>query len=60
MKLTERSYYSDDITWCMAECKTDCSRKPRYIRDKTVPHSYADFSNACVSYEPRGESNETD
>lgn len=58
MMRAEDRYYSDDITWCMAECKTDCPRQPRYIRDKTIPHSYADFSNVCMGYEqtePKGE-----
>lgn len=46
-------YYSDDITWCMAECMTDCPRKPKYIRDKSIPHSFADFSKNCMAYEPK-------
>lgn len=50
MKERDR-YYSDDITWCMAECMTDCPRKPKYIRDKTIPHSFADFSSNCMAYE---------
>ena len=44
-------YYSDDITWCTAECMTECPRKPKYIRDKTIPHSYADLSKECMAYE---------
>lgn len=46
-------FVTDDITWCMAKCKTDCPRKPRYIRDKTIPHSFADFSEHCMGYEPK-------
>ena len=52
MKEKDR-FHSDDITWCMAECVIDCPRKPKYIRDKTIPHSYADFSNKCMAYTPR-------
>lgn len=55
MKEKDR-FVTDDITWCTAECETDCPRKPKYIRNKTIPHSYADFSNNCMAYEPRGES----
>ena len=52
-------YYSDDITWCTTKCKTDCPRKPKYIRDNTIPHSYADFSHVCADYEPKGDSDGT-
>lgn len=52
MKERDR-YYSDDITWCMAECLTDCPRKPKYIRDNTIPHSFADFSSNCMAYTPK-------
>ena len=41
---------TDDITWCMAKCATDCPRQPRSIRDKSIPHSFADFSNECMAY----------
>ena len=59
MKALDR-YYSDDITWCVAtDCKTDCPRKPIYIRDKTIPHSYTNFSHVCADYEPKGDSDET-
>ena len=37
MKEADR-FATDDITWCMAECSTDCPRQPRYIRDKLIPH----------------------
>ena len=30
MKKADR-FATDDITWCMAECDTDCPRQPRYI-----------------------------
>lgn len=36
---------NDDITFCLSECdKTECYRHPSNIQDKTIPHSYADFS----------------
>ena len=53
MKETDR-FPTDDITWCMAECSTDCPRKPMYIRDKTIPHSFADFSGVCMAYTGEG------
>ena len=53
MKETDR-FPTDDITWCMAECSTDCPRKPMYIRDKTIPHSFADFSGVCMAYTGKG------
>lgn len=35
----------DDITFCLSECKqTDCFRHPSNIQDRTIPHSYADFT----------------
>ena len=44
---------SDDMTFCSAECdKTECYRHPSNIQDKTIPHSYADFSgDQCVMKE---------
>lgn len=48
-------YCSDDITWCVAECVTDCPRQPKYIRDTTIPHSYSDFSKVCMAYEGKEE-----
>ena len=59
MKEADR-FATDDITWCMAECDTDCPRKPRYIRDKTIPHSFADFSDKCMAYMEKGADDETD
>ena len=53
MKEADR-FPTDDITWCMAECATDCPRKPRYIRDKLIPHSFADFSKTCMAYVEKG------
>ena len=47
-------WFGDDITWCMAKCKTDCPRQPRYIRDKSIPHSFADFSKECMAYRMKG------
>lgn len=52
MKEADR-FPSDDITWCLAECKKDCPRQPRYIRDNTILHSFADFSSKCVAYTPK-------
>ena len=49
---------SDDITWCMADCSTDCPRQPRYIRDRSIPHSFADFSGECLEYKPKGADDE--
>lgn len=46
-------YLGDDITFCTAKCATKCRRKPRYIRLKDRPHSYADFSDKCMAYEPK-------
>lgn len=43
---------SDDITFCMADCRTVCARKPVNIRYREHPHSFADFSNTCSSYKP--------
>lgn len=57
MKEADR-FPTDDITWCMAECATDCPRKPRYIRDKLIPHSFADFSKGCMAYTEKGADNE--
>ena len=46
-------YFGDDITFCEADCETDCRRKPKYIRLKDRPHSFADFSENCMAYEPK-------
>lgn len=46
---------SDDITFCIAECKTKCFRNPSRIRDRSIPHSFADFSMNCMAYEPNDE-----
>ena len=56
-KKPKLSYYlkdrsSDDITFCMAECRTACARKPVRLRYREHPHSFADFSNSCSSYKP--------
>lgn len=51
----ELKYFGDDITFCMAKCSTECRRKPKYIRIKDRPHSFADFSNSCMAYEPQEE-----
>lgn len=52
-------YFGDDITFCVADCETDCRRKPKYIILKDRPHSYADFSKNCMAYEPKGNSDES-
>ena len=52
MKEADR-FPTDDITWCWSDCVTDCPRQPRYIRDDTIPHSFADFSSKCVAYTPK-------
>ena len=57
MKETDR-FVTDDVTWCMAECSTDCPRQPRYIRDKLIPHSFADFSKECMAYVEKGADDE--
>ena len=49
----ELRFFGDDITFCTADCMTDCRRKPKYIRIKDRPHSYADFSKNCMAYEPK-------
>lgn len=54
MKEADR-FPTDDITWCWSDCATDCPRQPKYIRDKTIPHSYADFSRNCMGYQPKDE-----
>lgn len=46
-------YFGDDITFCEADCETDCRRKPKYIILKDRPHSFADFSKNCMAYEPK-------
>lgn len=48
--LEDRS--SDDITFCMAECRAACARKPIKLRFREHPCSFADFSRSCSSYEP--------
>ena len=57
MKKKDR-YYSDDITWCTAECMTDCPRKPKYIRDNSIPHSFSDLSTVCMGYDPKESEDE--
>lgn len=52
MENEELKYLGDDITFCTAKCMTACRRKPRYIRIKDRPHSFADFSDNCMAYEP--------
>lgn len=52
---TSDRYRCDDITFCTADCETDCFRKPKYIWDLNIPHSYADFRNNCMAFEMRGE-----
>lgn len=52
MKESDR-FPTDDITWCWSDCVTDCPRQPKYIRDNTIPHSFADFSSKCVAYTPK-------
>ena len=58
MEWEELKYLGDDITFCTAECDTDCRRKPKYIRLKDRPHSFADFSDKCMAYEPKTERSE--
>ena len=53
MRLHE--WTSDDITFCTAKCEVKCFRKPKYIKHKDIPHSFSDFSNSCVEYEPKDE-----
>lgn len=53
--LTKEGAMSDDITFCIAECNTKCFRKPSRIRDRSIPHSFADFSKNCMAYEPKDE-----
>ena len=55
MENEDLKYLGDDITFCTADCKTDCRRKPKYIRLKDRPHSYADFSEVCMAYEGKDE-----
>ena len=50
MRLHE--WTSDDITFCTAKCEVKCFRKPKHIKHKDIPHSFSDFSNICVEYEP--------
>ena len=57
MKEADR-FVTDDVTWCMADCSTDCPRQPRYIRDKLIPHSFSDFSKDCMGYVPKGADDE--
>lgn len=57
MKESDR-FATDDIAWCMANCSTDCPRQPRYIRDKLIPHSFADFSKGCMAYTEKGADDE--
>lgn len=46
---------TDDMTFCTADCamKDECYRNPALIKEPQYPHSYADFSNNCMAYEPR-------
>lgn len=48
-----RRFPTDDITWCWSDCVTDCPRQPKYIRDNSIPHSFADFSSQCMAYTPK-------
>lgn len=50
--------FGDDITFCTADCEIDCRRKPKYIRIKERPHSFADFSESCMAYEPMEANND--
>lgn len=52
MKEADR-FPTDDITWCWSDCVTDCPRQPKYIRDNTKFHSFANFSSQCVAYTPK-------
>ena len=56
MEFEELKYFGDDITFCTAECETDCVRKPSRIKLNDRPHSFADFSRNCMAYEPKDES----
>lgn len=47
--------FGDDITFCVADCKTDCRRKPAHIINKYKPHSFTNFSEVCKSYRPSDE-----
>lgn len=53
MEFEDLKYFGDDITFCTADCETDCMRKPEHIRLKDRPHSFSDFSNGCMAYVPR-------
>lgn len=57
MKEADR-FPTDDITWCVADCVTDCPRQPKYIRERMIPHSYADFSKSCMGYQPKEHDDE--
>lgn len=47
---------SEDMTFCFADCenKETCYRNPDRIKDRSVPHSYSDFSGVCARYEKAG------
>ena len=51
-------YLGDDVTFCMANCRTDCRRNPKYIFHKDKPHSFSDFSKICKAYREKEEKNE--
>jgi len=44
---------SEDMTYCVTDCKNreDCYRNPDRIKDRSIPHSYSDFSGVCARYE---------
>lgn len=48
---------SEDMTYCVAECKnkSSCYRNPKKIKRHDISHSYADFSRVCMGYEHKDE-----
>lgn len=51
-EMGEESDEMDDMTFCLSDCqRTDCYRHPSNIQDRTIPHSYADFTetDTCPS-----------
>lgn len=52
-----KNYISEDITFCIAECKNKkkCERNPKRIRHYEIPHSYSDFSKVCKDFERRAD-----
>lgn len=49
--------FGDDITFCVAECKTDCRRKVEYVFHKDRPYSYSNFSSVCKAYRTKEKKN---